>query len=239
MFGGFSVMLEVVTMRPIIKLAMAVATAIGLAGCVDFTGVDDAHGGVVGSGLIRSESRSVHGIDGVSLSGVGRLVIQQGASESLVVIAEDNIIPLIESDVVRGRLLLGLVSGPPIQPRREIVYQLTVLDIDAVEVSGAGRVELVDFESDFLEVLISGAGLVEGGGTVPEQEVVVSGAGAYLGGDIMGRVVSVNVSGAGRALVRASERLHANVSGIGLVEYLGDPAVYATISGLGHVRRVY
>ena len=97
-------------MRSIITLTTAGTVALGSVACIDITGVDEAEGRVVGSGYVISESRRVRGVDGVSLSGVGRLVIRQGRSESLVVIAEDNIIPLIRSEVVGGRLLLGLVS---------------------------------------------------------------------------------------------------------------------------------
>ena len=75
-------------------------------------------------------------------------------------------------------------------------------------------------------------------GVADWQDLIISGAGHYLGHDLFSRLATVTVSGAGSAVVRVSDRLEATVSGSGLVEYIGNPWVDAQVSGTGVVRRI-
>ena len=68
-----------------------------VAGCGLFTGGVERV--VTGSGRVTSETRAVSGITRVALEGMGEVVIQEGAAESLTIEAEDNILPLITSAV--------------------------------------------------------------------------------------------------------------------------------------------
>ena len=74
---------------------------------LDFLGPDgfevSSRGGIHGSGNIVTESRSIGAFHGVSFSGIGRLVIEQTGTPSLTVTAEDNIQPVLVSEVVDGR----------------------------------------------------------------------------------------------------------------------------------------
>ena len=54
---------------------------------------------VVGSGTAATESRSVSDFRGVSVSGVGQVILENTGTESLTITAEDNIMPLLESEV--------------------------------------------------------------------------------------------------------------------------------------------
>ncbi len=73
---------------------------------------------VVGSGTVVTASRSVSDFHGVSVSGVGQLVLENAGTESLTITADDNILPLLESEVRNGVLMLGPrpntnLSSPP------------------------------------------------------------------------------------------------------------------------------
>ena len=82
---------------------------------------------ISGSGHVVDEPRSVSGFSAVSLSGSGRLLIEQGETESLTITADDNLLPLIKSEVSGGRLELGSKdSMTNLRPSTEIVYKLTV-----------------------------------------------------------------------------------------------------------------
>ena len=45
------------------------------------------------------------------------------------------------------------------------------------------------------------------------------------------------MSGAGKAVVSASNTLAVDISGAGKVEYLGDPKLKQSISGIGRIAR--
>jgi hypothetical protein len=206
-----------------------------LFGCTTITGVGDSDH-VVGSGRLGTESRAVQDFSGISLSGVGRLVIEQTGRETLTITAEDNILPLLVSEVRHGQLVLGTVSNVNISPTREIVYRLTVRELENIEISGAGAVEAIAIDTPFLGVTLSGAASVYVEGWAERQDVVISGAGSYQAVNLESSDVTLSVSGAAVAVVNARDYLEAHVSGAGVVEYTGNPAVTLDVSGAGVVR---
>ncbi len=50
---------------------------------------------------MKTESRDVPGFTRLALGTIGELTLVQGEEESLVIEAEDNILPLITSEVTR------------------------------------------------------------------------------------------------------------------------------------------
>ena len=67
--------------------------------------------------------------------------IQQTGEESLVIEAEDNILPLLTSEVSGRRLTLGTKPNTSISATRPIVYRLTVKDLAGIGVSGSPGVD--------------------------------------------------------------------------------------------------
>lgn len=82
--------------------------------------------GIAGSGNVVTQSREVSGFEAVSFSGVGRLILEQTGTESLTITADDNILPLIVSDVVGRRLVLRFESVTNFTNIQEIVFRLSV-----------------------------------------------------------------------------------------------------------------
>ena len=85
--------------KKFVLLSLLAILAISLTACnrvqVSFGGAN----AVVGSGKVVSETREVSGFTSVSVSGSGQAQITVGDSDSLVIEAEDNILPLIETSV--------------------------------------------------------------------------------------------------------------------------------------------
>jgi hypothetical protein len=198
---------------------------------------DREPGGKDGSGSLTEESRNVGGFHEVELNGIGKLLIEQTGSESLTVEAEEDVIPNLRTEVVDDRLILGPKPGTTVRTTEPITYRLTLEDLDALEVSGSGGAEAEGIDTDRLAVTVGGSGSVKIGGQADEQEVHVSGNGDYRAGNLVSKEAKINVSGAGSAIVGASEMLDAKVSGAGSVEYVGNPKVEQDISGAGRVSR--
>jgi hypothetical protein len=188
-----------------------------------------------GSANVASESRDVGGFDEVELRGLGNLSIEQTGGESLTVEAEERVLPKLTTEVVNGRLIIGPKPGSTVRTNEQINYELTVENLNALEVSGSGDVEAEGIETDRLAVTVGGAGDVKAGGEADEQEVDISGSGVYRAEGLKSREAKVSVSGAGSAIVNASEELDAEVGGAGSVEYVGDPKVEQDVSAAGRV----
>lgn len=191
-----------------------------------------------GSGVVENETRQVSNFDKVAFTGIGTLTIKLGDEETLEIEAEDNILPHIKTQVRDGRLEISFDSERwenLIRPTKPIRYFLTVRSLEEVNLSGLGDIRLEGVDTDRLVLTLSGAGRIEASGDVAEQEINVTGAGAYEGGDLRSERSSVNLSGAGSATVWATEFLNVNISGLGQVRYYGDPEVRKTVSGLGNL----
>jgi hypothetical protein len=201
----------------------------------------------------------VSGFDAVALSGTGVLTIGVGEEEALTVTADDNILEHIETTVEDGRLTIGPKRGMErvdLRPTDPIRYDLTVVKLGAVAVSGAASVlaealeseqfnvavsgaadiDIERLETENLSVAISGSGRITLAGRADVQSVAVSGSGHYEGGMLMSRRASCGVSGSGDVTVWVEEEFEAGISGSGLVSYYGDPIVRQDVSGSGRVR---
>jgi hypothetical protein len=188
-------------------------------------------------GNVTSESRDVSGFDEVELQGGGNLSIRRTGSESLSVEAEKNVLAKIRTDVENNRLIIGPKPNTTIHTSEPIRYELTVKELNALKVSGAGNVDAEGISTDELAVTISGAGDVKIAGRAVSQEIAISGSGNYRAEGLESKEAQIGVGGSGSALVNVSGKLDAEVSGVGSVEYIGDPTVNEHVSGVGQVSK--
>ena len=212
---------------------------------------------VRGSGDIETETVEVSGFKEVVLSGVGNLIIEQGDEESLIIEADDNILSLIEVKVSGDKLTIGMKKNYNFIPTSKIKFYLTVIDLDAITVNGAGDIDSKEFETDELEFGISGAGDIDfninadrieirssGAGSitltgkVDSQEILIDGVGKYDAEELESKECEITISGAGTATVNASELLKITISGAGNVYYLGEPKIDQDVSGVGRIRQL-
>ena len=71
---------------------------------------------VTGSGKSATEEREVGPVTEVALSGIGNLTIRQGDTPGLTVTADDNILPLIETETSGKKLTIRTKSGFSLKP---------------------------------------------------------------------------------------------------------------------------
>ena len=121
----------------------------------------DAIGGnisVKGSGNVISEDRDISGFSKIYISGSGNLFIEQGSEESMTIEAEDNIIPLIITEVSGDTLTIRLKKGTNLSITKEINYYLSLKDLSAVSKSGSANISCPGLDTDSLTVKNSGSG---------------------------------------------------------------------------------
>jgi Putative auto-transporter adhesin, head GIN domain len=216
-------------------------------------------GTVAGSGAVTSQVRPVSGFSRVSLSGVGDLSITQGATESLSLEAEDNLLPLLETVVSNGLLELRVKANSTLQTTKPIKYTLVVKSLSALSVSGVGNVTVGALDVPTLDVQLGGAGKVKisslkaqvlkvgsagvgslavTAGAVTSQTVDLDGIGSYNACGLTSDTAKVTVGGTSKAVVNVKNSLVVVGSGVGSVKYLGSPTLEQTSSGLGSVTKI-
>lgn len=207
------------------------------------------------------ERREVAGFDEVVLEGSGTITLTQGEQDGLVIETDEKLMPRLKSEVVEGRLRLGLKSWldifthfgfPPVR------YYVTMREVHGVFISGSGKLQAGQIQTDRLrlktsgsgemnveelragdvEINFSGSGKAVLGGAVETQTVRISGSGEVHADHLDCAEARVHISGSGKVRVRASRRLDVHVSGTGDIGYIGQPNISQHISGAGKIREI-
>jgi hypothetical protein len=207
-----------------------------LAGCSDSSSTTSSSDQTVGSGVLVTESRPVSNFTGISVSGVGRVILENTGTESLTITAEDNILPLLESEVRGSILTLGPRPNTNLSPTRNIVYRVTYRDLRSLLASGVTVIEANGIATDAFTTTASGVSTISVAGAVDRQTITLSGTSNFTGERLTTRVTNVNISGVSNAVVHASERLEGAVSGSSVLEYVGNPVIAVNVSGAASVR---
>ena len=250
------------TRPPTVSPRSAARLAAALGAATLFLPMANASAGtVVGSGHVISESRGVSGFHGVEVSGAAEATITQGDSEGLVVEAEDNLLPLIES-TVGGDGILRLGFKPHtgrIESKETVVFKLSARALDRLVLSGSGTIHAPSLTADKarLEVpgsgeitvdrvqtgdvtlVLAGSGKVKLAGKSGRQTIEVDGSGDYLGTGLETDDAKVEINGSGAVELRAARTLAVEINGSGSVRYHGNPAVRKQVNGSGAVEAAH
>lgn len=215
--------------------------------------------GVRGSGEVETEDRVLDTFTSVVATGRGEVRITRGEVQSVTVTAEDNLLPLLETNVRGGVLTLRVEDGTVIRPTEPILFEITVAELGRVEnsgsgdmtvdgwravdaevsSSGSGDVAVADLTVDSLSAATSGSGDVVISGTTTSQRAETTGSGDYRACGLDSEDAEITTSGSGEAVVTVTGRLVATSSGSGSILYAGDPdEVSEDSSGSGDVEAV-
>ena len=225
---------------------------------IQFNLGSDFNGGVPGSGVIRSETREVEHFTGVDIRYPAVIIIKSGMDDSIVIEADDNLLPQLSTKVQNGVLIFNnSVSSwrQRVDPSDRILVTITVTELTSINfpsagqmtiedikssqllltASGAGSINLTNAEVDDLTVKLSGAGSIDADGEGDFLDVSISGAGSFDGGNYKVESADASISGVGSATVWVTKDLNAKISGVGSIHYFGEPSVQQNVSGLGKV----
>ncbi len=216
---------------------------------------DDGVDGLDGSGELVVQARSVQRFDRVVLAGEGAAIVAFGDQEMLTVETDDNLVDFIETTVEGGVLEIRTAQGVNIAPSNSVTYRITVKDLVAVELAGAGSIDVDQWSTEALRVVLSGVGDIRLGalesgdlvvdhtgvgsvtvaGTAAEQTVSVVGIGDYDASNLATVKASVRAAGTGSATVWVARTLEVVASDTGSVAFYGAPVVTQQIDGAATV----
>ena len=170
--------------------------------------------------------------------------------------AEDNILKVLTTQVVSGKLIIG--SGACVSATRPIRIYATAKDILSLEVSGSGTITGGNMiKADSLDLKLSGSGSMDlnlkaktlrtaipGSGTIllrgvaDEQSADISGSGKIAGYELATKHSEITINGSGVVEANVSDEIVTRISGSGTVYYQGHPEkITEDISGSGVVRK--
>ncbi len=177
--------------------------------------------GVQGSGKTATEVRGLDGFKAVDVSGVVQVEITAQKDFSVEVEADDNLLPLITTEVTGGVLKIGtecrVSSSNPIRVR------INAPDIESLEASGATNITVNDLKNSSLSVDSSGASKIKIAGETSRLTVDVSGATKVEADALVTENAIVDASGASHVSVNVTGQLRGDASGASKIVYSGSP----------------
>jgi hypothetical protein len=202
-------------------------------GCV----INLGSSGVQGSGIVKTESRSVTGFSSIDFKSEGKVMVQQTGRESLTINAENNLLPLLETRVADHILHLGTVNNVDINPTKPIEFILEVKSLESFNMTGVGSIEAKGIQGKQLMIALTGVGNMTIEGSADSLDLRLDGIGSYRGDRFKTKQATVRSDGVGSAVLNVSDQLDASVSGVGSVEYIGSPKVQKSGRGLGNIKQ--
>ena len=207
-----------------------------LTSLVIFTGCSLNLIGIRGDGIFKTESREVTTFSSISFKSVGKLKIQQTDKESLTIIAEDNILPTLESRISNQTLYISN-ANTSINPTEPIEFVVEVKSLESLNAKGVGSIEIKDIQGKRLAISLDGVGSIAIAGNVDVLDLELTGVGSFDGQALKTKQAQVRNKGVGSAVVNVSEYLDASVSGLGSIEYIGSPQVTESVKGMGTIKK--
>ena len=209
------------------------SSVMGLGGCVL-----QQHDAIQGSGVAKTETRDVAEFTKVELTGSPDVTITIGDKQSLTIEADDNILPLLTTEVKNGKLVIGSQQNTSYSPKTDIKITITVAKLEGASVVGSGDIKASGVKADTFEASVTGSGDLDVSGEADSLKATVRGSGDLDATKLAAEQATVTVQGSGDAKVHATKSLDARIEGSGDVQYTGNPSdVHEQVQGSGSVRK--
>lgn len=205
------------------------------------------------------ETRSTATFQSIVSSGAFDIQVRQGEQISVELEGDEGVLALIETIVDAedgGTLRVQPKRGARMPSFKNPVVRITLPQLQAVALRGAGDLKLESFNapqlrlsisgsgnavfksltSEKLVLSISGSGDIRGDGRAQQLKLSIAGSGDAKLRALSGDQVDVSIAGSGSAEVAAEKTLNVRIAGSGDVRYLGTPAIKTSVAGSGSVK---
>ena len=174
---------------------------------------------VKGNKHITTQNFSVKGLSDLEMGLYAKVEIDQAAEETMRITADANLLNLIDTEVVDGRL--KLVQKAWIQPSQDIVITIGMPNLKRIQLSVHETVFVKNINAESISLMaingkivasgsVNSAGIGAENGTIDASELEVKKA-------------VLNIWGDGKAIVNASEDLESTLSDEARVELIRTP----------------
>lgn len=203
------------------------------------------------------EKRDVEHFNELMFRCYGEIILDQGERESLVIEADESLLPRLNTEVVNGKLIIDLKSWRDhLQPQKlPIRCEITMKDINGIAISGSATLLVDGIRTEQLHLMVSGSVKgelnrlqatdfkatipgscrIEVAGEAITHEVHISGSAKLKEEKLICQTADVRISGSAEVDLSVTMSLTIGISGSGTVRYRGNPAISQRISGTGEV----
>jgi hypothetical protein len=228
-----------------------------LIGCTEDNDVTSSNC-IKGESTITTQILPVANFNGIDLTISNNVTVKQGSTQEVKAIGHPNIIDKITTSVSNNLWEIRLEND--CYEDYELSIEITVPNINRLELSGSGDILVNDFiNQNDLNLKISGSGnidlnefegitnidiILSGSerfkvnndiSTLNTLGLTNSGSGKYVGFAISSNDCTINSSGSGNNELKAINSLNVTISGSGSVFYKGTPSITQNVTGSGNL----
>lgn len=191
--------------------------------------------GTTGSGPVTTETRETAAFTKVEASGGIRVTVRIGPAQPAEVRAQENILPLIATDVegttlrIRGTGSFTTTEG----------VEVTVVTpaLDGISLSGGSNAHIEGLDADRLEAELSGGSVLTATGVAASVTLTASGGSRAELVELTATTVAIDLSGGSTATVQASDEVSGSSSGGARATVVGDAEITVETSSGGSASR--
>lgn len=194
---------------------------------------------IQGNGIVKKEIREVEKYHTIIIKIGYDIVLTNETQGKIRVVGEENINPIILTEVKNGILEIGTnpKMGYSSKQKNNKIY-IPAKGINTLKVTGVSDIKSEEaLEFSKLKVEIEGVANVALIGKVEDLEINMKGTGRFSGFDLMAENAQVKLKGMGDIKVFATQSFDGEVKGVGTIKVKGNPKkVSKTEKGLGRIR---
>ena len=190
---------------------------------------------VSGSGNRQRQKRDVASFNSISYNGEFEVDIVCQKPLELEVEGDDNILPLIGTEVSNNVLHIKSLRNYSVS--EPIKLKISVPNLEGVVVNGAGRIEVSGVKNEKFEIDAKGGPTIRVSGETKLVNIDTKGAGKIDTHKLRASKAIVDSKGVSKVDVQAVDQLDVTVSGPSHVSYEGNPVVNKTVNGPGSVEK--
>lgn len=213
------------------KIALLLVIPLLLAGCHPAGIVRD----IQGSGKRETEKRQIASFTSISTEGDFNIEITCKKDLSLEVEGDDNVLAFVTTEVSNNVLRLSRSKSYSVS--EPVTFRISVPNLEALSVSGAGKIDIKGMDNEKFEIDSDGAPAVTVSGKTTLVDIKTNGAGKIDTNNLRAARAVVESNGATRVELDVADQLDVTVNGPSSVTYKGDPVVKKNVNGPGKVER--
>ena len=188
---------------------------------------------IIGSDDLTSEFRNVASFTKFSSEGVFEVMITQGNSQSVEIIANENIIHKVKTIVINNELRLFLDDNN--YKNVNLKANIIVPNMNSIRNFGDGNILALNIDNENFNVDNSGSGDIRIEGNTQSLTLKNEGSGKFEGFLFAVNDSDINIIGSGDCHINCANNLNVRIEGSGDVYYIGSPIIEADISGSGKI----
>lgn len=214
---------------------------------------------ITGDGNVVKETRNIGSFSEITTEGVVNVFLSQGSTESVVIEADQNLIPYIITKSDGNKLVIRTKDKIEIEGSTKMNVYVTLKNITKLENNNVGKLETVnqlklnslkiddssvgstklDLKCSDLIVDFNSVGNLTLKGEITNVSIDHNGVGNVNAEDLSADIVKIDNNGVGNAEVNSNKELYMNLNGVGNISYKGNGVIKEiNINGMGKVKKL-